>query len=333
MAKKRQIRVGVVGYGPAFGMGRHHLQAMRNDAGLVPAAVCDVNEVRLAVARQEFPGIETYNDLDAMLRKSDVELLTIVLPHNVHAEAAIRCLNAGRHVVVEKPFALTVEECDAVIAAAKRHRRMLSVYHNRHWDPNILTIMKHLGKIGRPFRWESLAGGYGKPRSWWRSNKGVSGGIIYDWGAHFVEWMFQVMDYEMVEISGFGIKEVWRKTTNEDEMEAVVRFTRDAIGSHQESSVAAATKPMIRICGTKGGIIATHGSVTIHTHDRRGNSVATSVRMEKRGYEKYYRNIRDHLLKGTPLVITPEWARRVIQVLDYACRSAQQGKPLKPKYP
>ena len=128
-----------------------------------------------------------------MLRKSDVELLVVILPHNVHAEVAVKCLKAGRHVVVEKPFAITVKECDAMIAAAKKSKVLLSTYHNRHWDSNILTIMKHLPKIGRPFRWESHAGGYGEPGEWWRSYKKFSGGIIYDWGAHFTEWMLQVM--------------------------------------------------------------------------------------------------------------------------------------------
>jgi scyllo-inositol 2-dehydrogenase (NADP+) len=331
MAGNDAMKVGVVGYGPTFGMGKHHLTAMQ-EAGFAPTAVCDIDEKRLEAARQDFPGIETYSDVGDLLRKSQVELLTLPLPHNIHASVAIRCLNAGRHVITEKPFAMTVEECDKVIAAAKRNKRMLSVYHNRHWDANILTIMKHLHKIGRPFRWESFAGGYNKPREWWRSNKKISGGAIFDWGAHFMEWMLQVMQYEMTEISGHGVKEVWMHATNEDEMEAVVRFKGNAVASHQESFIAAAGKPAIRICGTKGAIVASNASVTIHTQAEDGSNVATTVPMEKRAHENFYRNIHDHLTKGAPLIITPEHARRVIQILDYACRSAKTGKAMKAKY-
>ena len=330
--QKRGINVGVVGYGPAFNMGKYHLDAMQAQ-GFTPRAVCDVQEERLQAARREFPGIGTYADLGDMLKKSDVELVAVILPHNLHAPAAVRCLNAGRHVVVEKPFALTVRECDRMIAAAKKNKVMLSVYQNRHWDANILTIGKHLPRIGRPFRWESFTGGYAKPRPWWRSDKKISGGIIYDWGAHFVEWMFQVMDYEMVEISGYGLNEVWSETTNEDEVEAVVRFRGDAVASHTESSVAAADKPMIRICGTRGAIVATHTSVAVHTVSRKSGSVANTVPMVPRTYERFYANIRDHLLKRKPLIITPEWARRVVQVLEYACRSADAGRPVRPQYP
>lgn len=331
-SKQRAIKIGVIGYGPAFGMGKHHLTAMKNDAGFIPTAVCDISEERLGAARADFPGIQTYKDIGDMLRKSDVELVTIILPHNLHCEATIQCLNAGRHVVVEKPMACTVEECERMIAAAKKNKRMLSVYHNRHWDSNILTIMKYLPRIGRPFRWESFTGGYSQPKDWWRSDKKVSGGTIFDWGAHFIEWMLQVMPYQIIEISGFGVKEVWKNCTNEDEMEALVRFKGDAVASHTESYISAAPKARIRICGTKGAIIADHSSVMVYTKAKDGSTVCATVPMVPRAHENYYRNIRDHLLRGKPLIITPELGMRVIQILDYACRSWKAGKALKPKY-
>jgi predicted dehydrogenase len=299
---------------------------------MIPWAVCDVDEARLEAAQEEFPGIETYNDLGKMLRKSEVELLAIILPHNLHAKAAVRCLKAGRHVVVEKPFAITVEECDAMISAARKSKVMLSTYHNRHWDANIVTIVKHLKKIGRPFRWESQHGGYSAPRDWWRSDKKISGGVIYDWGAHYMEWMLQVMPYRMSEISGYHVREVWKQSTNEDEVGVMVRFDGDAVAVHTSTTVDAAGKPPIRIIGTKGAIVADHGSVHVHTIGKDGSKVVTAVPMEKRAGEKYYRNVADHLLRGKGLIITAEWARRVIQILDYACRSAASGKAMKPRY-
>ncbi len=332
MAKAKKMAVGVIGYGPAFNMGRGHMTSMRDDGGFVPTAVCDLDSKRLEVAKSDFPGIETYTDVDEMLRKSQVDLVTVILPHNLHAEVTIKCLKAGRHVVVEKPMAMNVAECDKMIAAAKQSKTMLSVYHNRHWDPNIQTIMKHLKEIGRPFRFESFQGGYAQPRSWWRSSKEVSGGTIFDWGAHYIEWMLQVMDYEMVEISGYQLREVWTETTNEDEVEAVVRFKGDAVGSYTESHVAAAGKQPIRICGAKGAITASNQHVTIHTKDRTGARIEKTVPMLPRAYQNYYKNIADHLLRGKDLIITAEWARRVIQVLDYASISAQKGKSVKAKY-
>jgi predicted dehydrogenase len=327
----KKIKVGTIGYGGAFNMGKHHINDLCKNEGFQPAAVCDLDPERVKIASTDFPGIETYTDVDTMLRKSDVELLVIILPHNVHAKVAIQCLSAGRHVVVEKPFAITVKECDDMIAMAKKKKVLLSTYHNRHWDSNILTIMKHLPKIGRPFRWESSAVNYNEPREWWRSYKEVSGGIIYDWGAHFVEWMLQVMDYEMLEINGYMVKEVWKKFTNEDEMEAVVRFKGNAVASHTASDITTQGKDQIRIVGTKGAIVATHGSVDVYTKEKTGR-VKTSVPMEPARNADYYKNVHDHFFKGQKLIITPEWARRVIQVLDYAGVSARKGTGVKPKY-
>lgn len=332
MAKAKKIAVGVIGYGPAFNMGRGHMTSMRDDAKFVPTAVCDLDKARLEAAKKDFPGIETYTDVDEMLRKSQVDLVTVVLPHNLHAEIVIKCLKADRHVVVEKPMAMNVAECDKMINAAKQNNKMLSVYHNRHWDSNILTIMKHLKEIGRPFRWESFQGGYNKPREWWRSSKEISGGTIFDWGAHYVEWMLQVMDYEMEEICGFQVDEVWAHATNEDEVEAVVRFKGNAVGSYTESHIAAAGKDPIRICGTEGAITAGNSQVTIHTKNKSGAKIQKTVPMAPRAHQNYYKSIADHLVRGKELVITAEWARRVIQVLDYACISAQKGKAVKAKY-
>jgi len=331
MARKK-LKVGVVGYGPAYNMGKYHLDQLRQTGRAAPAAVCDMDEKRLARAREDFPGIATFSDLGAMLRKSDAELIVVILPHYLHASAAVRCLRAGRHVVVEKPFATNVAECDRMIAAARKSKRMVSCFHNRRWDSNILTIMKHIEKIGRPYRWESHHGGWSKPRGWWRDDKKISGGLILDWGSHFTEWMLQAMPYDMKEISGFALKEVWPWKTNEDEVEAVVRFDCQATASHTETSVACAGKPMIRICGTKGAIVADHGGVTIHRVKPNGTKVAETVPMEPRAQEKYYENVVEHLLDGKPLIVTPEWARRVIQALDYAMRSARLGKALKAKY-
>lgn len=328
----KQIKVGTIGYGGAFNMGKHHLNDMAKNKGFVPTAVCDLDPKRTEVATADFPGIQTYNDVDKMLRESDVELLAIILPHNVHAKVAIQCMKAGRHVIVEKPFAVTVKECDDMIATAKRKNVVCSTYHNRHWDSNILTIMKHLPKIGRPFRWESYAGHYGEPGTWWRSFKDVSGGIIYDWGAHFCEWMLQVMNYEMQEISGYQVKEVWKKVTNEDELEAVVRFNGNAVASHTASTISIAGKEQIRILGTKGAIMASHGNCDVYLKDKNGQTTKTSVRMEPARNSDYYKNVHDHLFHGKKLIISPEWARRVIQVLDFAGQSARKGTVVKAKY-
>ncbi|MCG2659899.1 MAG: Gfo/Idh/MocA family oxidoreductase, partial [Kiritimatiellae bacterium] len=113
--KAEDIKVGVIGYGGAFNMGCAHLNEMKK-AGMTPVAVAELDAKRLEVAIHDFPGIQTYASVAKMLAKSDVNLLAIITPHNTHAALAIQCLNTGRHVVCEKPLAITTAECDAMIA-------------------------------------------------------------------------------------------------------------------------------------------------------------------------------------------------------------------------
>ncbi|MHC4916831.1 MAG: Gfo/Idh/MocA family protein, partial [Planctomycetota bacterium] len=191
--RARDIRVGVVGYSGAYNMGRKHLEQMEA-AGMTPAAVCEVVPERLAAAREEFPGIETYGSTSAMLRKSGVDLLAIVTPHNTHAPLALQALRAGRHVVLEKPMAVTTAECDRMLAAARRKRGVVTTYHNRHWDGNILNALRKVrsGVIGDVVRVEGRAGRWGNPGDWWRASRKISGGTLYDWGVHILEYGLQV---------------------------------------------------------------------------------------------------------------------------------------------
>ncbi len=203
--KPSDITVGVIGYGGAFNMGKQHLELAAR-AGMRPLAVAEIDPARLAVAQQDFPGIETYASVAAMLKQSDVKLIIIITPHNSHAPLALQCLNAGRHVICEKPLAITTAECDAMIAAAKKRNLLLSTYHNRHWDGCIIEAVRQIkaGVIGDIVRIEAHMGSYGKPRDWWRTSKKISGGILYDWGVHLLEYCLQLIDANITEMDTVG---------------------------------------------------------------------------------------------------------------------------------
>ena len=336
--KVKDIKVGVIGYG---GMAPNHMFQMK-DTGMTPVAVCDVDKERLEAAQKSFPGIEAFTSVPAMLKKSDVNLLAIVTPHCMHAKQAVQCLNAGRHVVTEKPFAVTTAECDAMIAAAKKNRCLLSTYHNRHWDGWILDAMQKIkaGVIGDVIRVEAHMGGYSMPGTTWRSSKSMSGGILYDWGVHLLEYSLQIIDSDIVAVMGmsrtgfWGPKTSWKADTNEDEALAIVRFKSGQWLQLSISSIDSLPKTdrgMLEITGTKGTYVMDGGRHKILTHE--GSEVITTSggSRESEGW-RFYQNIADHLTKGTKLVITPEWARRPIHILDLADRSAKQGVALKAKY-
>lgn len=337
--KSGDIKVGVVGYGGAFNMGRIHFNEMKA-AGMTPLAVAELDPERRKIARQEFPGIETYATMEEMLRKSAVDLVALITPHNTHADLALKCLRAGRHVVAEKPMAITTAECDAMIAEAKRRKVVLSTYHNRHWDGIILGVLQLIreGAIGKVVRIDMEMGRLAKPGDWWRSSKSISGGILYDWGVHLSEYILQIADSTIAEVSGYTWSGVWasqtrwKQDTNEDEGQIVIRFTNGIWATLQITSLdGRPNQPWFKVVGTKGTLAPDWWNTEISTleGDKR---VTTQMPTPQSQGHLFYQNIADHLTRGSKLVITPEWARRPIHILDLACRSAKVGRALKAKY-
>jgi scyllo-inositol 2-dehydrogenase (NADP+) len=336
----QEIKVGVIGYGGAFNMGKQHLVEMHK-AGMTPVAVAEVDPARLQVATQDFPGIQTYSTVAEMLKKSDVNLIVLITPHNTHAPLAIQCLRAGRHVICEKPFAITTAECDAIIKEAKKKKLVVSTYHNRHWDGWILRAVEQIKKkkvIGDIFRIDLRMGTRNKPGDWWRTSRSISGGLLYDWGVHLLEYGLQLIDSDIVEVSGFaqsghwGPQTKWKADSNEDEATAIVRFKN---GSWINLTITHLdTNPKeghIEVHGTHGNYVIPFSHFLEYTIDgdvvttRKGPHYATEG-------HRFYENIAGHLTKGEKLVITPEWARRPIHIIDLAMKSAAQGRTLPAKY-
>lgn len=334
-ASSKDIRVAVVGYGSSFNMGRQHLEEMARQ-GMVPTAVVDLSPEQLEIARKDFPGIETYTSLSEMLEKSKTHLVTLITPHNLHAEQAIACLEAGRHVVCEKPLAITTEECDAMIAAAEKHDVVLSTYHNRHWDGCILKAVEVVGagRLGQVHRIEAQMGKYGYPGDWWRSCKSISGGILYDWGVHLLEYALQIIREDIVEVTGFfqegfwADQTPWKEDTNEDDGFVLVRFSGGSRLSLHVSSIDCNQRPgHMEIWGDKGAYVMSHPSYSLIHPEGDKTLKESGPNPEGEGW-RFYENIAEHLTKGTPLVITAEWARRPIHILDLARQSALSGKAL-----
>lgn len=338
--KAAQIQVGVIGYGGAFNMGRQHLLEMQK-AGMTPVAVAEVDPDRLAIAKTDFPGIGTFSSVTEMLKSSPVNLVVIITPHNTHAALAIECLKAGRHVVCEKPLAITTAETDAMIAAAKKWGVMLSTYHNRHWDGLILQAVELVKKkkvLGDVIRIECHMGGYSQPGDWWRTSRSISGGILYDWGVHLLEYSLQLIDAPIREVSGFAHegfwapKTKWKSDANEDEGFLVVRFDGAQWLSLTITSVDSKPKQgVLEITGTKGTLVLDHAHSTLF-QQLKDRSVQTQIKNPAGEGHRYYENIAAHLTGKADLIITAEWSRRPIHILDLATRSAKAGKALPAKY-
>jgi predicted dehydrogenase len=328
-----KIGWGIIGYGGQFSMGHEHAMYMSATGRMKPVAFCEIDPKRLEQAKKDYPDAAHYDSFAALLKNPEVKGVTIITPHSSHYELARTALESGRHVVVEKPICITTQQVDDLIAIAKKGGKIISAYHNRRWDADILAIRSLIkkGTIGEPFHVNIHLGNYAHPGKTWRSDKGISGGCFYDWGVHLIDYALHIITEPIDSVMGFFFKSVW-DVTNEDHTEAVIRFKGGQFANVSVSTIdAAAARDKFRILGTKGAIQG--GWDLLKVHLPQDGFVATGeIRLGKPEHHKFYENIAAHILDGAALVVTPESARRNIAVIEAAEKSAKLGAPVKPAH-
>jgi predicted dehydrogenase len=334
MAKK-EVKAALIGYGGAFNMGLHHAHGMAATGDMRVVAVCDTDPARLDKAKEELGGeTATFLTVKDLLKWGSFDLAVIILPHNLHAEVAVQCAKAGKHVITEKPMCISAKEATQMVEAAAKAGTMLSVFHNRRWDGDFLALRQIVesGLIGEVFHVEMFSGGYSPPHGWWRDDKAISGGLMFDWGAHFIYWLLQLIPADIESVYGYTQKLKWFAMTNEDHAGAIIRFANGAIADFQQSQLARVGRARWRLLGTLGGVVAGHEHWVVNT-EVNGLPTEMKVPYLPGEHHKYYQNIADHLLRKQRLIVTAEDSRRVITILDYAERSAKAGKALAVPYP
>lgn len=346
---ERTLNVAMIGYGA---IGFEHGTAISNVPGLHYSIVCDRNEARLQSAQEAFPGVSTCVELTQVAEDPTIDIVIVSTPPNTHAAISMQMLQAGKHVVTEKPFCITTAEADAMIALARERQRMLTIYQCRRWDPDYLAIQQVLTQniIGPVFHLETFIGGYAHPCDYWHSHEPVSGGVFYDWGSHYLDWILNLIPDPVVSVRGVEHKRVWHDVTNADQSSVYLRFAGGQEAEFMHSDIAAAMKPKWYILGERGAIVGDWRQETIKTRRWSGDLIeqrlapsealpALRVITREVGdiiHEQhlsllpaplyaFHRNIADHLHMGEPLAVPPEEARRNIAVMEAAKRSAAHG--------
>lgn len=348
LASSPPVGVGLYGFGA---IGREHATSVRAVEGLELRGVCDRSRQRRdeAAARFEAPVHARASDL---LADPSVELVVVGVPPVMHASAVLECVEAGRHVVCEKPFALRAEDTGRMLAAAAAHERVLTVYQSRRWDPDFVALRDAVrsGTIGAPFYLESFIGGFGHPCDYWHSHEPISGGTIYDWGSHYFDWTLQLFEGEVAAVSARAHKRVWHDVTNADQVRVDLTFAGGEEATFLQSDIAAAAKPKWYLLGTAGAAVGdwrrevvlsrawtgdlveerlqpaeSPATVSLHRPDGTGGVHVETLTIEARAPDGFYRNLADHLLLGEPLAVKPEEAARNVAVMEAAARSIAAG--------
>ena len=349
---ERAIGVGVIGFGPPGGMGTVHGDAVKRTDGLQFVAAAEAQAERRKAAEAQFPDIATYASSDDLLRDDAVDVVVVATPPDSHADLVVRGLRAGRHVVVEKPLCLTYRDARRLISEAGRAGRTLTVHQNRRFDTDFLAVRRAVrqGRLGALFNVETFVGGFAHPCRAWHSERRVSGGAVYDWGAHHLDWILLLYGSMPERVEAVAHKRVWHDVSNADQVKVRLRWADGREAEFVQSDVAAVRRPKFYLQGTAGTLVGHYRPVTLEHyqpgagyHEEVLHHAEAPARLELASYtsgwgvetaalplpqpqrDPFHRNLADHLHLGEALAVEAEAVADVVALLEAAQRSVDAG--------
>jgi scyllo-inositol 2-dehydrogenase (NADP+) len=322
------IKAAVIGI---HGIGRLHGKTMIDTGKIDLVAICDVNPVMKKVADEEFAGVNFYESLDEMLEAEKIDVAIVVTPHNLHAPIAIKLLNAGVNVVMEKPMTTKYEDALEVIDAAKNAGKFATVFHNRRLDAWYLAAKSAItdGLLGDLIELNIGINQYCSPKSW-RGYKESCGGVAFDWGVHLVDYAVMLSNSKIKAVSGFIYNSSDKDPAiNEDHASVRIYFENGSIANCTVSGVSKVNPDRFHIIGTKGTLIDSwqweDGIAKVYSNLSTGEEAITEIKYGKTQWSKFYDNLIDHIINGAELLVTAESAAQNINILKTAEKSSIQG--------
>jgi scyllo-inositol 2-dehydrogenase (NADP+) len=339
------IEVGLVGFGLA---GRaFHAPVIRAVPGLHLAAIVQRSG---AEAAEKYPDVRIVRSLDELLSMPEIRLVVIATPNDTHYPLARKCLEAGRDVVVDKPFATTLEEAKSLVETAKETRRLLTVYQNRRYDGDFQAIRALVadGTLGRIVRFESAYDRFRpklKPGAW-RETARPGSGILFDIAPHLIDHALVL--FGLPEAVTGDIRIERENAVADDAFDVTLHYSDGMRAVLRSSILAAAPRPRFVLFGTQGSFV----KQTFDPQEmnlRRGDipadkpwgfepeenwgvlTVPAGDSFERRripsatcDYRDYYSNVRDAILGRAALAVTPEHSLHVVRMLELARESCRK---------
>ncbi len=303
------------------------------------------------LSKQKYKQVEVIRDYQDILTDENIELIVITSPDYLHYEHAKLALNAGKHVVIEKPFTITIQEGRELIELADKKSLVLSVFHNRRWDGDFMTVKKVIEKklLGRLTTFESHWERYRnfiKPVTWKEDPIGRVG-CLHDLGSHMIDQVLVLFGMPENIHADLGIVRTGGKTPDFYDLklyydQVKVRLTCTYLAREQG--------PRYVLHGTQGSFLKwgidpqeedlkqgklppdsnwgveqekDHG--VLHT-DINNLTFKGKIKTLPGNYSAFYDNIYKAIREDLPLAVKPEEALNVIKVIEAAVKSSQEEK-------
>jgi predicted dehydrogenase len=342
------VRVGLLGFGLAGQA--FHAAVIRGVRGMELACIL---ERRGTKAQEKYPEVRVARTLEELLSDTAIQLCVIATPNDSHFELARACLLAGRDVVVDKPFAPTLRESEELVRLAAERGRLITVYQDRRWDGDFLTVKKLVasGRLGKIAEYECRFDRFRlepKANAWRERADQPGAGVLFDLGPHVIDQALVLFgEPRAITASAF----CQRETSQVDDSFDVCMEYPGLRALGRARIIAFAPGPHLLIHGTNGSYVK-YGMDPQEAR-LRGENVpqgtdwgadwgeeeqrlwgtlslvgepSVIVRTERGDYRGFYENVRDAIEKKSPLEVTPEQALRTMRAVMLAHKSSREKR-------
>ena len=263
-------KIAIIGLG---GMGTWHLDKLQTLEAPVVAGIWDIKEARRGYARSR--NVFVYDSQEAVLADPSVDMVLVATPNDFHKPIAIAAMEAGKHVICEKPITLSSEDLREMIEVSEKTGKFLCVHQNRRWDEDFLTVKEILkeGRLGPIHRIESrVHGSRGIPGDW-RQEPEKGGGMILDWGVH-------LLDQALLLYPDAKIETVYATITNVTNTKVDDGFTADlGMSNGVHILVEVGTSNFVSL--PRWVVLGTNGTAVIEDWQLSGRQVCAKGNDEK----------------------------------------------------
>jgi predicted dehydrogenase len=345
MAQDSVIRVGLIGFG--FAAKTFHVPLLRATEGY---RITAVSSSKPADVTAMLGDVQIVPDPRQLATSADVDLVVIATPNETHAPLAEAAMRAGRNVVVDKPFTITAAQARRLGAVAREEKVVLSVFQNRRWDSDFLTIQDAIRRdvLGKVVLFESRFDRF-RPevRDRWREKPGPGSGLLYDLGPHLIDQtlvLFGIPD--SVEAT---LAKQRRNATTDDFFQLVLRYGK-MVATLQAGSLVAGGSARFAVHGDKASIVKQKPDVQ-EDQLRAGmvpgsaawgfdaddavlydgaSASATTIKSARGDQRGYYVALRDAIRGTGSNPVTPEQGATVMAIIEAGLRSHEEGHRVLP---
>ncbi|GAA4746600.1 Gfo/Idh/MocA family oxidoreductase [Flavisolibacter ginsenosidimutans] len=303
------------------------------------------------LAEEKYPGIKTCRTIEELLRDDEVELVIVNTPNYTHFDYAKKALQGGKHVVVEKPFVVTVKEGEELIALAKEKGKVLSVYQNRRYDSDYRALKKVIseGWLGEIVEAEFHFDRYNENLSpkVHKETPGPGTGALYDLGSHIVDQALQL--FGMPQAVFGDIRTVRPVSEVDDYFEVLLYYPSLRVRLHSSYLVREALPGYI-LHGSKGSFLKSKTNVQeealnesklpvgddwglepdsergfLHT-EKDGQIIKEYIASPKGAYNDYFTELYKAIREGEPAPVSAEDGLNVVRIIEAAFESSRQKR-------